>query len=182
MELEKLPKLMLLKNGEVESIVEPTDSDIGKLIREMLRKPNATKENIQKTLGLLFAADRILLMDKIANEEYCNKIIISDRSFYSSLAYQEPSDWIYEINKYAKRPDLVLLLDINVNLAIERCSGEDEFEKKYFLSNVKNKYLDLANDNDNFRIINANNGPNKVQSDIRKLIAPFLGICVSGID
>ncbi|BBL61794.1 thymidylate kinase [Methanobrevibacter arboriphilus] len=167
---------------EVESIVEPTDSDIGKLIREMLRKPNATKENIQKTLGLLFAADRILLMDKIANEEYCNKIIISDRSFYSSLAYQEPSDWIYEINKYAKRPDLVLLLDINVNLAIERCSGEDEFEKKYFLSNVKNKYLDLANDNDNFRIINANNGPNKVQSDIRKLIAPFLGICVSGID
>ncbi|MBF4469722.1 MAG: dTMP kinase [Methanobrevibacter arboriphilus] len=167
---------------EVESIVEPTDSDIGKLIREMLRKPNATKENIQKTLGLLFAADRILLMDKIANEEYCNKVIISDRSFYSSLAYQEPSDWIYEINKYAKRPDLVLLLDINVNLAIERCSGEDEFEKKYFLSNVKNKYLDLANDNDNFRIINANNGPNKVQSDIRKLIAPFLGICVSGID
>lgn len=167
---------------EVESIVEPTDSDIGKLIREMLRKPNATKENIQKTLGLLFAADRILLMDKIANEEYCNKVIISDRSFYSSLAYQEPSDWLYEINKYAKRPDLVLLLDINVNLAIERCSGEDEFEKKYFLSNVKNKYLDLANDNDNFRIINANNGPNKVQSDIRKLIAPFLGICVSGID
>ena len=167
---------------EVESIVEPTDSDIGKLIREMLRKPNATKENIQKTLGLLFAADRILLMNKIANEEYCNKVIISDRSFYSSLTYQEPSDWISEINKYAKKPDLVLLLDIDVDLAIERCSGEDEFEKKSFLSNVKNKYLDLANDNDNFRIINANNGPNKVQSDIRKLIAPFLGICVSEID
>lgn len=167
---------------EVESIVEPTDSDIGKLIREMLRKPNATKENIQKTLGLLFAADRILLMDKIANEEYCNKIIISDRSFYSSLVYQEPSNWISEINKYAKKPDLVLLLDIDVELAIERCSGEDEFEKKSFLSNVKNKYLDLANANANFKIINANNGPNKVQSDIRKSVAPFLGICVSGID
>lgn len=167
---------------EVESIVEPTDSDIGKLIREMLRKPNATKENIQKTLGLLFAADRILLMDKIVNEEYCNKIIISDRSFYSSLVYQEPSNWISEINKYAKKPDLVLLLDIDVELAIERCSGEDEFEKKSFLSNVKNKYLDLANANANFKIINANNGPNKVQSDIRKSVAPFLGICVSGID
>ena len=165
---------------EVEAIVEPTDSDIGKLIRKMLRKPNATKENIQKSLGLLFAADRILLMDKIDNEEYCNKVIISDRSFYSSLAYQEPLDWISEINKYAKKPDLVLLLDIDINLAIERCSGEDEFEKKSFLSNVKNKYLDLANDN--FRIINANNGPNKVQSDIRKSVAPFLGICISGID
>lgn len=80
----------------------------------------------------MFAADRILLMDKIANEEYCNKVIISDRSFYSSLAYQEPSNWISEINKYAKEPDLVLLLDIDVELAIERCSGEDEFEKKSF--------------------------------------------------
>jgi len=167
---------------EVESIVEPTDSEIGKLIRKMLTKQNAIEKNIQKALGLLFAADRILLMDKIDNEEYCNKVIISDRSFYSSLAYQEPSDWINEINKYAKKPDLVLLLDIDIDLAIKRCSGEDEFEKKTFLVNVKNKYLDLANSNDNFRIINANNGPNKVQSDIRKSIAPLLGICVSGID
>lgn len=168
---------------EVETIVEPTDSDIGVLIRKMLQNPKATEENIQKALGLLFAADRLLLMDKIAKEEYCNKVIISDRSFYSSLAYQNPSDWIAEINKFAKKPDLVLLLDLDVDLAIERCSGEDEFEKKSFLANVKNNYLDLAKNNeDRFKIINANNGPKKVQSDIRKGVAPFLGICVSGID
>lgn len=165
-----------------ELIVEPTNSDIGVLIREMLTKPNAVDENIQKTLGLLFAADRLLLMEKLNKEEYCNKVIISDRSFYSSLAYQKPADWIFEINKYAKKPDLVLLLDIDVNLAIDRCSGEDEFEKKSFLSVVKSNYLGIAKSNDNFRIINANNGPNKVQSDIRKSIAPFLGICVDGID
>jgi len=168
---------------EVEAIVEPTDSDIGLLIRKLLQNPKATEENIQKTLGLLFAADRLLLMDKISKEEYCNKIIISDRSFYSSLAYQNPSGWIAEINKFAKKPDIVLLLDLDVDLAIERCSGEDEFEKKSFLSNVKDSYLDLAkNDKNRFKIINANNGPKKVQTDIRKTIAPFLGICVSGID
>jgi len=168
---------------EVETIVEPTDSDIGLLIRKMLQNPNAVDENIQKTLGLLFAADRILLMDRIAKEEYCNKVIISDRSFYSSLAYQQPSDWIAKINMFAKKPDLVLLLDLDVDLAIERCSGEDEFEKKSFLDNVKNNYLDLAKkDIDRFKIINANNGPKKVHSDIKKAVAPFLGICVSGID
>jgi dTMP kinase len=129
---------------EVETIVEPTDSDIGVLIRKMLQNPNATQENIQKTLGLLFAADRLLLMDKIASEEYCNKIILSDRSFYSSLAYQDPHEWIAQINKYAKKPDLVLLLDLDADLAIERCSGEDEFEKKSFLVNVRNNYLELA--------------------------------------
>ncbi|MCL2687834.1 MAG: dTMP kinase [Methanobrevibacter sp.] len=168
---------------EVETIVEPTDSDIGVLIRKILQNPNATDENIQKILGLLFAADRLLLVDKIAKEEYCNKIIISDRSFYSSLAYQNHPEWIAEINKFAKKPDIVLLLDLDVDLAIERCSGEDEFEKKSFLIDVKNSYLDLAKDDkDRFKIINANNGPKKVQSDIKKAIAPFLGICLSGID
>ena len=168
---------------EVETFVEPTDSEIGILIRKMLQNPSATDENIQKTLGLLFAADSLLLMDKIDSEEYCNKVIISDRSFYSSLAYQNPQNWIADINKFAKKPDIVLLLDLDVDIAIERCSGEDEFEKKSFLVDVKNKYLDLAkNDKDIFKIINANNGPKKVQSDIRKAVAPFLGICVSGID
>lgn len=168
---------------EVETIVEPTDSDTGILIRKMLKNPNATEEIVQKTLGLLFAADRLILMDKLVNNEYCNKIIISDRSFYSSLAYQDPQNWIAEINKFAKKPDLVLLLDLDVDLAIERCSGEDEFENKSFLANVKDNYLNLANNDKNrFKIINANNGPKKVQSDIRKILAPFLGICVSGID
>ncbi|RBQ23084.1 putative thymidylate kinase [Candidatus Methanobinarius endosymbioticus] len=185
---------------EVETILEPTDSDVGVLIRKMLQDPNATKENFQKALGLLFAADRLMLMDKIDNEEYCNKVIISDRSFYSSLVYQKPKDWITEINKFAKQPDLVLLLDLDVDLAIERCSGEDEFEKKSFLTEVKNNYLELAkefngnknkfknnneniNDNKNkFTIINANNGPKKVQSDIRKVVAPLLGFCVSELD
>ena len=137
---------------EVETIVEPTDSDIGLLIRRMLQNPNAVDENIQKTLGLLFAADRLLLMEKIDSEEHCNRVIISDRSFYSSLAYQTPQKWIAEINKFVKRPDIVLLLDLDVDLAIDRCSGEDEFEKKSFLVNVKNNYLDLANnDSDRFR-------------------------------
>jgi len=168
---------------EVETIVEPTDSDIGVLIRKILRNPNATDENIQKTLGLLFAADRLLLMDKIESVEYCNKVIISDRSFYSSLAYQDSPTWIAQINKFAKKPDIVLLLDLDVDLAIDRCSGEDEFERGSFLIDVKNNYLDLAkNEKDIFKIINANNGPKKVQSDIRKTIAPFLGICLSGID
>ena len=182
-QITKLKKWLEDSGLEVKTIVEPTDSDIGLLIRKMLKNPNATEENIQKTLGLLFAADRLILMDKINNYEYCSKIIISDRSFYSSLAYQNYKNWIVEINKFAKKPDIVLLLDLDLDIAIERCSGEDEFEKKSFLAKVKNNYLELANNNqDIFKIIDANNGPNKVQSDIRKAIAPLLGICQSGID
>lgn len=174
----QLLKEWLEENGlDVELLVEPTDSKVGKLIRELLTYDNATTEDMQKTLGLLFAADRMLIMDKLNDE---NKVIISDRSFISSLAYQEPKEWINEINKYAKKPDLVLLLDLDVATSVKRCEGEDSFENEEFLNKVKETYLDVIKEF-NHEIIDANNGINKVSSDIKKAVASYVGICSSQI-
>ncbi len=174
----KMLKEWLEDNGfNVETIVEPTDFEIGALIRELLTRSDAESDSMQKTFGLLFAADRLMLMDKIERLENENTVVISDRSFYSSLAYQNPQDWIKELNKYAKIPDLVLLLDLDVKKSVERCDGTDEFENEEFLTGVKQNYLDLAKSNDNFKIIDANNGPNKVSSDIKKAVAPLFDIC-----
>ena len=161
-------------NGfRVETLVEPTDSEVGKLIRHILQRPDAQTDRIQKTLGLLFAADRMLIMDKLEDE---SKIIISDRSFISSLAYQEPAEWIEILNRYAKKPDLLLLLDLDVKKSVARASGDDTFENEEFLSGVKENYLKLA-ENYTCEIIDANNGKNKVSSDIKKAVAPYLGMC-----
>ena len=174
----KLLKEWLENNGlKVETVVEPTDFEVGKLIRELLTRSDATSDTMQKTLGLLFAADRLILMDKIEKFESENTVVISDRSFYSSLVYQKPQEWIKELNKYAKIPDLVLLLDLDVKKSVERCDGTDEFENEEFLTGVKQNYLDLAKSNDNIKIIDANNGPNKVSSDIKKAVAPLFDIC-----
>ena len=174
----KMLKEWLEENGfNVETIVEPTDMEIGKLIRELLTRSDAESDSMQKTFGLLFAADRLMLMDKIERLENENTVVISDRSFYSSLAYQNPQEWIKELNKYAKIPDLVLLLDLDVKKSVERCDGTDEFENEEFLTGVKQNYLDLAKSYDNFKIIDANNGPNKVSSDIKKAVAPLFDIC-----
>lgn len=170
----KLLKEWLEANGlEVETMVEPTDSEVGKLIRKILQRHDATTDRIQKTLGLLFAADRMLIMDKLSDDK---KVILSDRSFISSLAYQEPTEWIRELNKYAKKPDLVLLLDLDVKTSVARTSGEDEFENEEFLTNVKANYLKIIKDF-NHEIIDANNGINKVSSDIKKAVAPNVGLC-----
>jgi len=170
----QLLKEWLEDNGlEVETMVEPTDSEVGKLIRKILQRPDATTDSVQKTLGLLFAADRMLIMDKLSDDK---KVIISDRSFISSLAYQEPTDWISVLNKYAKKPDLLLLLDLDVKTSVSRTSGEDTFENEEFLTNVKSNYLDLVKDF-NHEIIDANNGINKVSSDIKKAVASHVGLC-----
>ena len=164
-----LLKDFLEQNGlEVETVVEPTDSEVGKLIRKLLTRHDATSDAMQKTLGLLFAAED-------------NKVIISDRSFYSSLVYQEPREWIQELNKYAKIPDLVLLLDLDVEKSVARTDGTDEFENVEFLTAVKENYLKIAEENGNFKIIDANNGPNKVSSDIKKAVAPLFDICADCI-
>ena len=170
----KMLKEFLEANGlEVETLVEPTDSEIGTLIREILQRSDASTDRVQKTLGLLFAADRMLIMDKLEDEK---KVILSDRSFISSLAYQEHADWIQELNKYAKKPDLVLLLDLDVKTSVARTSGEDEFENEEFLTNVKANYLEIIEDF-NHEMIDGNNGVNKVSSDIKKAVAPYVGLC-----
>lgn len=162
---------------DVKRVFEPTDSPVGKLIREMLQDPGATGDNFQKALALLFAADRMILMDEIAAAEESGRVVIGDRSFYSSIVYQNEPQWLYEINKHVKRPDIVILLDMDVKTALKRCEGKDSFENGSFLENIKNKYLKLAEECD-FYVINANNGINKVQEDIKKVISPKIGRCI----
>ena len=171
----QLLKEWLEANGfRVETLVEPTDSEVGIIIRKILQRPDAQTDEVQKVLALLFAADRMLIMDKLNDE---SKIIISDRSFISSLAYQENfTDWVKVLNKYAKKPDLLLLLDLDVKTSVSRTSGEDTFENVEFLTRIKEKYLDISKDFQ-CEIIDANNGVNKVSSDVKKAVAPYLGIC-----
>ena len=175
----KTTQIQLLKewleaNGfVVETLVEPTDSEVGKLIRRILQRPDANDEDVQRVLALLFAADRMFIMDKLNDD---SKIIISDRSFISSLAYQEPIEWVEEINKYAKQPDLLILLDLDVKKSVARTSGKDTFENEEFLTGVRDNYLNLVK-NYEHQIIDANNGVNKVSSDIKKAVAPYLGLC-----
>ncbi len=176
-QIELLVKWLKECGLEVLRVFEPTDSPAGSLIREMLKNPNATNENFQKTLALLFAADRIILMDKIMEAEEAGKIVVSDRCFYSSMVYQNGAEWIAEINKFAKKPDIVLLMDMDPEIAISRCEGKDSFEDTEFLLKIRKRYLKLA-DKQDFMVVNAKNGLNKVHDDIKRIIARKLGMCI----
>lgn len=161
---------------KVLTIREPTPSDVGLLIRKMLLNTRATEEDFQNTLALLFAADRTILIEKIKKAESQNKVVISDRCYYSSMVYQNDPEWIAQINKHAKKPDVTILLDLDVETALKRCEGQDHFENTGFLSKVKKRYLELAEKED-FYVINANNGLNKVQHDIKRVLLPKFGMC-----
>ncbi|MCK4550795.1 MAG: dTMP kinase, partial [Candidatus Aenigmarchaeota archaeon] len=164
----------LKENGfKVLLVTEPSKNPIGKLISEKLLKGGFSSE----VISLAFAADRMLHFEetiKPALREY--DFIISDRNFYSSLVYQplygSRYDWIKELNRYAVKPDLAFIIDVPIDVFMER-RGETEviFEKEDFQKKVRQGYLDLPNKlNDDFVIIDGARAVDEIHLDIRSVV------------
>ena len=169
------------KGYRTKKIVEPTTSDIGKVIRKELLNPESTNDINQQRLTLLFAADRLTLKKEILDaKDSKDIIIISYRSFYSSICYQNNSsvdkDWIYEVNLHTPRPDLTILLDLDEKEAITRCDREEAFENIQFLEKTRKNYLDLLEIEDNIVVVDAKDSLNDVQEKIRKIVREKLGL------
>ena len=113
---------------------EPSSGPVGSIIRQILsgrlviRHQHGVSAPSWKTLSLLFAADR---QDHVESEILPNLSdgvnVICDRYIYSSVVYQSVSsgdqkttDWIREVNRYIKKPDLVLHLKIDPEEALNR--------------------------------------------------------------
>lgn len=105
---------------------EPSDGPIGSLLRQMIAGAHGIEgaRITSSTFGPLFAADR---MDHLQREVdprlLAGDIVISDRWYHSTYAYQAtPTDlpWFMALNERARRPDLVVFLRIDPDLAAQR--------------------------------------------------------------
>ena len=120
---------------------EPSDGPIGRLLREILSGKHRPVD--PPTMALLFAADRA---DHLAREvEPALKrgaVVISDRWYHSSLAYQgsdEDREWILTLNARARRPDLTIILDVPPELAAERRAADQRAEEIFDAIEVQRK-------------------------------------------
>jgi len=127
---------------------EPTDSEIGKLIRKALKNELPIKP---QTLALLFAADR--------NEHLYNpcgiiqhakeELVVSDRYVMSSLVYQgiECGDELPNmLNSAFPAPEITFFLDIDAKTALSRMkdrSSLEIYEYGEFQEKVREKYKSI---------------------------------------
>ena len=133
--------------------MEPTDSPIGSLIRQIMTGRVRTDNRV---IAPLFAADRL---DHLLNEVngILHKVeegiaVITDRYYFSSYAYQGvdlPMEWVIQANKLSSdilRPDVTVFLDISPKLALERISRnrfrQELFEEGARLIQVREKYME----------------------------------------
>lgn len=136
---------------------EPTSGRIGSIIREKIE--HGSKERWMEFEALLFAADRFEHVKGLVEPSLKEgKIVVSDRYIHSSLAYQGGGglelDWIKTLNRFAPIPDLVILLDVNVETVFKRISGrrKTNFEERFYLEKVRALYLKFAEEEGLVRI------------------------------
>lgn len=125
---------------------EPTGRPIGALVRDVLRHKVSAPP---KALALLYAADRedhLNSEDGIVRGAADGIIQISDRYFYSSLAYQGVSvdeDFVRTINDFPS-PEFLIYVDAPVDVCMKRIDSRGEekelFEKKSYLEKVRERF------------------------------------------
>jgi dTMP kinase len=138
----------LRENGyDVVHTAEPTSGFIGQTIRMAL---SGKMELAPRTLSLLFTADRSEHVDKVISPAIGEgKIVICERYYYSTLAYQSVQgvnpQWILESNSFAPEPDLVILLEIDPEKALPRINRDREvFEVIDFQKAVQKELLEFS--------------------------------------
>jgi dTMP kinase len=114
------------RGGQAHATREPSDGPIGRLIRELLTGHHAIdgQRIAQSTFGLLFAADRLdHLQREVEPHLAAGQLVVSDRWYHSSLAYQGTGadrDWIATLNARARKPDLTIFLEVRPEVAAQR--------------------------------------------------------------
>jgi len=162
---------------KVTLTAEPTDGEVGKLIRNILGGESGCHH---EKLALLFAADRVEHYKGLVEPELKKGVwVVSDRYLLSSLAYQSVQcdlAWVESINSRVPHADLTVLLDLDVNAAMERLSHRDGkveiFEKKRTLEKVRQNYLDIVRAATNFEtaIVDASPEIEEVRTRIATLV------------
>jgi dTMP kinase len=131
------------------STFEPTDGQIGKIIRAALTK---TAPLAPQTLAMLFAADRnehIYGPGGILEHANRGELVISDRYVLSSLVYQgiECGDELPAgLNSRFPAPETLIFLDIEPEIALERMKNRaslEIYEYREFQFKVREKYKSL---------------------------------------
>ncbi len=113
---------------------EPTSGPTGKFLRRMLSGEFHVDE---KTNAYLFAADRCEhIFGKGGVKELCEsgKTVVSDRYFFSSLAYQSVSCGLelpQLLNSPFPLPEYLLFFDINPEISLSRVNARNGHKEIY---------------------------------------------------
>jgi len=189
-QINLLDKYLKGKGFDVLLTREPGGTALGDEIREILLNPQNTGMS-SRAETLLFEASRAQLVEKVIRPAIENgKIVICDRFFDSTIAYQGAARGlgvkeILDLSLWASAglvPDLTFLISINVEICEQRMKTQRkkpdriENEKNEFKEKISSGYLDAAEIfKERFEIID---GHMKIE-DIFSIIKQKVGVLLN---
>ncbi len=184
-QLKILLNKLISDNYQVLPLREPGSTKIGEKILNLLE----SKQELTPIMEfLLFSISRSAIVhEKIRPSLENNKIVLCDRYFYSSIAYQgagrgldkEYIEFTNNLITDKTIPDIVFYLDLTWEEKINRkgIDKSDRFEKenKIFHDKVRQEYLSLArNDSERWVVIDANLELDEISKLIYSKIKKYL--------
>ena len=181
----KLLSLWLKEQAVVISnFRDPGDTAIGEKIREILLNPEHLAMSTQTEVMLYMAARAQLWLEKIAPALRENHCVVLDRWLSSTCAYQGFAGGFgtEKVMKIAADclervwPDLTIVLDIDLATASQRLNRQlDRMEAKGdgYHQKVRKGFLKLAEENENFLVVDATGDIETVHKKITEMIKGF---------
>ena len=152
---------------------EPGGTAVGEGIRKILLNSETIRLTAASELLLFYASRSQNIQEKIKPALERNEIVICDRYYHASMAYQGygrgiPLDFIRKLTDLVcdpYRPDLTFLLDIEPEVGLARArarnhgrienEGRFEAEDLEFYNRVREGYLELGSEDERIQLIYA---------------------------
>ena len=154
-QIELLAEVLRQRGLSVVATREPTDGQYGRKIRELYK--NRKSVTPEEELALFLADRREHVAQVIAPALACGQVVLTDRYYYSTAAYQgaaghDPQKIIAANELFAPMPDMVIIIEVPVSLGIYRVRnfrGEtlNDFEQEETLARVAAIFADLKASN-----------------------------------
>jgi dTMP kinase len=154
---------------------EPTAGPWGKKVRESAASGRLSPE---EELEYFLNDRRQHVKELIAPSLAAGKVVILDRYYFSTMAYQgargfNPSEIRRQNEAFAPVPDRLLILDLDVDSALERIGARgdtaNEFEKRENLERCQEIFLSLRGE-DFVRVIDSHGTLDEVAERIRAAV------------
>jgi dTMP kinase len=164
------------------SFRDPGDTDIGEKIRQILLSPEHKVMDTRTELLLYMAARAQLWSEKIAPALEANRCVVLDRWLSSTCAYQGFAGG-FGMEKVIKIAtdclervwaDLTIILDVDLRTASKRLKSQlDRMEQKgdSYHQRVREGFLQLAKQNENFLVVDAAADVETVHKKILQVIS-----------
>jgi dTMP kinase len=181
--LEVVKQFLIDSGKDVKNVWEPGGTPLAQTLRSIVKEFKTQEVVNEKTEAMLFYASRNQLLENVVKPALAEgKVVLSDRSFWSSMAYQgttpEMLSLLKDLNNHICTvvPRVVIFLDVDPELGMKRARerGElDNIEKRniQFFKDCQTRFRTFAKENPyTFLTINANQSVDKVKQDVIKAL------------